>query len=224
MNAMDDRQLRRHVLDELEFDPSIQAANIAVGASEGVITLSGSVPTYSQKLATERAAWRVLGVKAVVQEIEVLYGTERPKDEQLANRVLESLAWNPDAPADAVRVTVHNGWITLEGAVQWQHQRESVEVPLRLLHGVVGITNNLTLLPRAKTARVKERIEAALVRRTRDAAQRIRVHVDGAGAVVLEGQVDNREERQAAEHAAWCVPDVHAVVDRLRISEPETAT
>lgn len=158
---MDDKRLRRQVLDELEFDPSVHAANIGVCASNGVITLSGSVPTYPQKLAAERAAWRVRGVKAVAQEIEVRYGTERPKDEQLAHRVLECLAWNPDVPAEAIRVTVHNGWITLEGAVQWQHQRESVEVPLRLLHGVVGITTNLTLLPRAKTANVKEHIEAA---------------------------------------------------------------
>ncbi|MDR0181973.1 BON domain-containing protein [Lysobacter arvi] len=218
---MDDKQLRRHVLDELEFDPAVLAADIGVSAHDGVVTLTGCVPTYPQKLAAERAAWRVRGVKAVAQEIEVHYGIERPQDEQLAHRVLDSLAWNVDVPPGAVRVTVHKGWITLEGQVQWQHQRDSAEAPLRHLHGVTGITNNLVLGVRADADRVKERIEEALMRRTRDATQRIRVYVDGA-AVVLDGEVDNWDERRAAEHAAWCVPNVRCVDDRLRIAELES--
>jgi len=216
---MNDKKIRRCVLDELEFDPAIQAAEIGVSAKDGVVTLTGYVPTYTQRMAAERAAWRVLGVKAVAQEIEVHYGAERPRDEQLAHRVLESLAWNSDLPPEAIRVTVHNGWITLEGKVQWQHQRDSAEKPLRYLQGVTGITNNVVLEARASADRVKERIEDALMRRTRDSARRIRVHVDG-GSVVLEGDVDSWDERRAAEHAAWCVANVHAVNDRLRVIAP----
>ena len=218
---MDDKQLRRHVLDELEFDPAIHAADIGVSAHEGVVTLTGCVPTYLQKLAAERAAWRVRGVNAVAQEIEVRYGDARPRDEELAHRVLESLAWNVDVPPGAVRVTIHHGWITLEGQVQWQHQRESAEKPLRHLHGVTGITNNLLLGARANADQIKERIEEALMSRTRDATQRIRVQVDG-GSVVLDGEVDNWDERRAAEHAAWCVPNVRSVKDRLHIAGLES--
>lgn len=215
---MDDNALRRRVLDELEFDPNVRAARIGVSVTEGVVTLSGYVPAYPDKSAAERAAWRAYGVKAVADEIEVHFGTERPRDEELARRVVESLARNPDVPDDAVHPTVHNGWITLEGRVQWQHQLESAERALRSLHGVTGISNNIVLRDaRACGNGVAEKVMEAVVRSTPRGAQRVRVEAKADGTVIVYGEVESWAERQAVLHTAWCVPNVRSVVDQLHI-------
>lgn len=215
---MSDRQLRQHVLDELEFEPSVDAAGIRVTAEHGVVTLAGHVPDCSQRRAAERAAWRVKGVKDIAQEIEVRLPSHiRCSDEEIALRVIIILAWNASIPNRAIKARVDDGWITLTGQVDWNYQRDAAEREVRNLSGVNGVTNRIELKPSAKAENVKQRIVDALHRHAEVEAGRIRVEIQDSGTVMLEGEVDNWDERRAVEHAVWSTPGVRAVVDRLRI-------
>lgn len=214
---MNDKQLRQSVMDELEFEPSIDASDIGVLAENGVVTLNGHVPLYAQKLAAERAAWRVRGVSAVVQDIEVRYNGMAPNDEQIAKRAADLLRWDGTIP-EQVHVTVSNGWVTLSGEVDWQFQRRNAELDLRSMTGVLGISNNITLKPVAQASAIKDRIEDALKRSAELEAKQIRVDISDGGAVTLSGFVDNWSERKAVERAAWSAPGVKAVRDQLSIA------
>jgi osmotically-inducible protein OsmY len=214
---MNDKQLRRSVMDELEFEPSIDACDIGVLAENGVITLNGHVPLYAQKLAAERAAWRVRGVRAVVEDIDVRYNGMAPNDEQIAKRAADLLRWDGTIP-DQVHVTVSHGWVTLSGEVDWQFQRRNAELDLRSMTGVLGISNDITLKPVPQVAAVKGRIEDALKRNAELEAKQIRVDISEGGAVTLTGFVDNWSERKAVERAAWSAPGVKAVRDQLSIA------
>jgi len=214
--AMNDKQLRQSVIDELDFEPSIDSADIGVMAEDSVITLTGHVPAYGQKLATERAAWRVKGVKAVVQNINVRYSTDATSDEEIAKRALSVLLCDSTLPND-IRLTVNKGWITLEGQVSWQYQLANAENDLRHLLGVTGISNNITIKPRAQVSVVKQHIEDALKRSAEIEARQIRIEVKDGNTVTLEGRVDTWSERMAVEHAAWSAPGVKSVVDHLTI-------
>lgn len=214
---MNDLELRQFVVDELEFEPSLDAANIGVAADSGVVTLTGYVTDYSQKLAAERAAWRVKGVKAIAQEIEVrLPGHVRNSDDEIAERALNILAWSA-VPAKDLRVKVANGWITLTGQVDWNYQRDAAEREVRKLSGVVGVINDIELKPSARMVDVKQKIEDALQRHAEVEARKIKVEIRGAGSVCLEGEVDSWDERKAVERAVWSAPGVRSIDDRLRI-------
>ena len=210
-----DKQLRDRVLDELDWEPSIHAADIAVTVEDGVVTLAGHVPTYAQKMAAETVAGRVRGVKAIVQKIEV-----RPDrndwDEGIARRCLNVLDWDVTIPRNAVQVKVSRGCVTLVGQVEWEYQRRAAEGAVRRLAGVVSLNNQITLKPGAQPADLKRRIEEALERNAELDAARIRVGVTG-GKVILEGQVKARFERDIAEQAAWSAPGVRAVEDHLSV-------
>lgn len=212
-----DRELQQSVLDELDFEPSIDCNDIGVAATDGVVTLSGHVPAYGQKIAAERAAWRVKGVKAVVQKIDVHYPSDAPTDEEIAKRALGVLRWDSTVP-DTVHVKVADGWITLEGEVDWQYQRYNAERGLRFLKGVRGIHNLVALRPKATPEVVTQRIVDALKRSAEVEARGIKVVVKDGGAITLEGRVDNWAERAAVEHAVWSAPGVKSVVDRLVIT------
>lgn len=214
---MNDKQLRQDVIDELEFEPSIDASDIGVLAEDGVVTLNGHVPVYAQKVAAERAVWRVRGVKAVVQDIEVRHAGAPASDEEIARRAVDVLRWDGSVP-EQVRVTVDDGWITLAGEVEWQFQRTNAEKDLRGLTGVLGITNNITLRPAAQVSAVKSRIEDALKRNAEIEARQIQVEVRDGGTVTLRGVVDNWSERQAVERAVWSTPGVKALNDNLSIA------
>lgn len=214
---MNDIELRQLVIDELEFEPSIESAGIGVSAENGVVTLSGHVPSYSQKIAAERAAWRVKGVKAIAQEIEVrLPGSARTNDDEIAARALNMLAWNTSVPDGAVKVRVASGWVTLSGQVDWNFQRMAAESAVRKLTGVVGVVNDITLKSTVKVGDVKQKIVDALKRHAELEARDIRVEVHD-GTVRLEGAVDTWDERQAVERAVWSAPGVRGIEDWLRI-------
>lgn len=218
MNELNDKQLRQNVIDELDFEPSIDSADIGVTAENGVLTLSGHVPSYSQKMAAERAAWRVKGVKAIAQEIQVrLASDKKSNDDEIAQRAINILAWNSSVPQNAVQVKVQNGWVTLAGQVSWNYQRVAAEADVRKLSGVVGVVNDISLTPAAQPADIKQRILGALKRHAEVEASHIRVTVRDGGAVSLEGDVDNWDEREAVQRAAWSTPGVRAVEDHLRI-------
>lgn len=215
---MNDKQLRQLVLDELEYEPSLDAADIGVAAEDGVITLSGYVTDYAQKVATERAAWRVKGVKGIAQKIEVrLPGDKRQHDDEIAQRILDIVAWNTVIPKDSVRVRVSDGWVTLSGQVDWYYQRNAAEAAVRRLGGVKGVINEIQLKPTVQKGDVKRRIQNALQRHAEVEAGNIRVDIVDAGTVRLEGRVDNWGERSAVERAVWSAPGVRKVEDHLAI-------
>jgi osmotically-inducible protein OsmY len=217
-NEMNDKELRQLVIDELEYEPSIDAADIGVAAENGVIILSGHVADYAQKVAAERAAWRVKGVKAIAQKIEVrLPGDKQQNDDEIARRALDIIAWSTSLPQDRIRVKVADGWVTLSGSVNWNYQREAAENEVRRLGGVKGITNDIKLASTVQAGDIKRRIEEALKRQAQIEADAVRVDLADDGTVRLDGRVDNWSELQAVKHAVWAAPGVRSVEDRLRI-------
>ena len=214
---MDDITLRQLILDELEFEPSIDAANIGVAADNGVITLTGHVSTYAEREAAERATRRIKGVKAIAQDIEVRpAGTHKTADDEIAKRAVNTLGWHVTVPKDAVQVKVQNGWITLNGRVEWQYQKTAAADAVRDLSGVVGVSNMIEVTPHASSVDVKKRIEDAFRRDAEIEAKAININV-ADGKVTLQGKVKTWSERQAAEHAAWSAPGVRSVEDRLLV-------
>src|SRR6202045_2847405 len=196
---MDDLELKKSVESELNFEPSINAAEIGVAVKDGVVTLTGRIPSYWEKVAAERAAARVSGVKAVVNELEVrLPGSSERTDEDIARAALDSLRWNVLIPNDRIKVKVSKGWVTLEGNVDWQYQKSAAEKAVRKLYGVVGVTNLIELKPAVSKAEVKNSIEAALKRLAEVDANRIKVETED-GTVILSGSVRSWFEREEAE-------------------------
>lgn len=215
---MSDLKLRQLVIDELEFEPSLDAAHIGVAAEHGVVALSGWVSDYAQKLAAERAAWRVKGVKGIAQEIEVrLPGHVRSSDDEIAQRALNILAWTSLLPANAIKVKVADSLVTLTGQVDWNYQRDAAEREVRKLAGIAGVINSIDLKPAAKMVDVKQKILDALQRHAQIEAKKIKVEIRDEGTVHLEGEVESWDERRAVKRAVWSAPGVRAIDDRLRI-------
>lgn len=216
---MTDLRLRNDVLEELNYEPSVDASNIGVTAKDGVVTLTGHVANYAQKFGAERAAWRVDGVKAIAQEIQVqLPGDKKVSDDDIAKRALDILAWDVLVPSDRLHVKVASGWITLSGEVPWHYQREAAEAAVRKLSGVTGVSNVITVEPHVQAGDVRKKIVDALKRHAEVEAARIKVEVHANGSVAIEGRVDDWEERQAVERAAWSAPGVRTVENRVQIT------
>jgi osmotically-inducible protein OsmY len=216
---MNDGTLRQDIVDELDFEPSIDAANIGVAVEKGIVTLTGHVPTYSQKVTVENVVRRVKGVKGIAEEIEVRpFGSNRTADDEIAKRAVSTLDWNTSVPDNTVQVKVQKGWLTLTGTVDWQYQKNAAAEAMAGLAGVTGVTNQIQIKPRASAFDVKKRIEDALKRNAEIEAQAIRVDVIDGGKVRLEGKVHAWSERSAAERAAWSAPGVTVVEDRITIS------
>jgi osmotically-inducible protein OsmY len=216
---MDDKQLRQNIIDELDFEPSVDAQDIGVAVSEGIVTLSGHVSSYAEKVAVQHAVQRVKGVRAIAQEIEVRYpGEKKTADDEIAKRALNILKWDAVIPGDAVRVTVQKGWVLLTGEVDWQFQKKAAEDAIRKLSGVTGVSNSITIKPRVSASDIKKKIEDALARNAHVEARAIRVNVSDSNKVRLEGAVDCWDDRDVVENAAWSVPGVQSADDRLAIA------
>lgn len=213
---MDDKTLRQSVIEELDWEPSVDSAQIAVTVHNGIVTLGGHVPTYAQKIAAANVVRRVRGVKGVAQEIEVVFGATVDSDESIAQRAVNLLNWNVTIPRDAVKVQVSQGYVTLSGQVDWDFQRSAAEIEIRKLAGVAGVTNSISLKPRADGGDIKLRIEKALERSAEIEAKGIKVSVVD-GRVVLDGKVRAWYERDVAERAAWGAPGVRAVEDHVTV-------
>jgi osmotically-inducible protein OsmY len=213
-----EHQLRQDVLDELDFEPSVNAAHIGVGVNAGVVTLSGFVSSYREKLAAERATRRVKGVKAIAEGIEVrLPSDKKTADDEIAGRAVDILKWRVGFPADRISVKVEKGVVSLTGEVDWQFQKAEAEAAIHHLTGVVGVVNMVQVRSTVHDADVKEKIQSALRRSAELDASRITVHAEGGGKVVLGGKVHAWYERDLAEQAAWAAPGVTAVVDHILI-------
>jgi len=212
-----DLELRQDVLDELEFEPSVNAAHIGVTANHGVVTLTGFVTSYAEKTMAERAARRVKGVKAIAEEIEVrLPSDTRRADDEIAARAIDILKWQVGVPADRIRVKVEKGVVTLTGDVDWQFQKTEADHVVHKLSGVFDVLNQIRVASPIHAVEVKEKIEKALQRSAELEASRITVETEG-GRVILKGRVRAWYERDIAERAAWSAPGVTEVQDRLTI-------
>lgn len=213
-------KLQHDVQEELEWEPSIDAAHIGVAATQpGVVTLTGTVATYVEKISAERAAKRVTGVRAVANDIEVRpVGSMKRTDTDLAQGVLRALEWDIAVPDEKIKARVYDGWVTLEGEVALQFQRAAAESTVRRLSGVRGVTNQIRLQvgPPVQPAEVKDRIEAALRRSAEIDARGIQVDAKDS-MITLRGKVRTWAERDEAERAAWGAPGVLAVKDELTV-------
>lgn len=215
---MGDQQIRQNIIDELDFDPSIDAAHVGVAVENGIVTLTGHVGSYTERVAAEKAAQKVRGVRGVVEEIKVRFGDETPpRDEDLARRAVQMLDWSVTVPRNAVQVKVQDGWVTLSGTLGWQYQKEEAGRAIRRLAGVAGIVNTIAVAPEASVSDVRAKIMAALKRSAEIEADAIKVTVED-GRVVLEGKVNACHERRLAESAAWSAPGVRAVEDYLTLA------
>lgn len=214
---MDDSTLKKLVEDELDWAPMVDESDIGVLVEEGVITLTGTVRSHSEKLAAETAVKRVKGVRAVVEKLEVRFlGPPDLSDEEIARRAINVLDWDVSIPKGQVMVTVENGHVTLTGEVDWRYQADQAKHRMGNLPGVTRVTSHLTVRPATTAEDVKQRIENALNRAAAVEAKGIRVAVQGT-EVTLEGEVDAWADREAAEQAAWSAPGVTSVVDRIRV-------
>ncbi len=215
---MNDEDLRQRIIDELEFEPSLTATNIGVAVEKGIVTLSGHVANFAEKYAAEQAVRRVKGVRGIAEEIEVRYpDAKKTADDQIAQRAVAIIAWDTTIPDDAVQVKIQKGWVTLTGKLDWHYQRAAAEDAVRKLSGVVGVTNFIEVKPAVQGGDVKKRIENALKRNAEIEAGGIQIKVSD-NKVVLDGHVHSWHERAAVERAAWSVPGVTSVDDRLSIN------
>jgi osmotically-inducible protein OsmY len=215
---MTDLELKKAVESELSYEPSINAAEIGVAAKGGVVTLTGRVQSYWERVAAERAVERVSGVKAVVNELEIrLPSSSERTDEDIARAAINALEWSVLIPANRIKVKVSKGWVTLEGTVDWQFQKTAAEKAVRKLIGVKGVSDLVEVKPRVSKTEVRAAIEEALKRSAELDANRIKVETDG-DKVILRGSVRSWFEREEAERAAWRAPGVRAVEDDIEIA------
>jgi osmotically-inducible protein OsmY len=212
---MNDKELRQNIMDEIDFEPSIDSANIGVAVELGVATLTGHVPTYAQRTGAEEVVRRVRGVRGIAQEIEIRpLGSAAAADDEIAKRVLSTLKWNSSLPKNAIQVKVQKGWVTLTGKLAWQYQKLNAENAIENLVGVMGIVNNIDIIPHASVPDIKKRIEDALKRQAEIHAKDIKVLV-ADDKVTLEGRVTGLAEKSAIERAAWSAPGVRSVEDDM---------
>jgi len=211
-----DAELLKDVSEELKWDPRVIDDEIGLSVRSGVVTLTGSVPSFAQKLAAVEAVERVIGVRAVAQELTVQVHESEETDTELAHQILNTLAWDVEVPHQNIRARIEKGWVTLEGEVDWQFQRNAVERVVRYLIGVKGVSNLVTIKPHVSKNDVTQHIEDAL-RRSADAdSKRIQVAAKGS-TVTLTGTVRSWTERADAERAAWSASGVTSVEDRISI-------
>ena len=218
MNKQHDIDLRKDVLEELEWDPSIDARTIGVAVEDGIVALTGHVPSYAAKTSAERIVKRVLGVFGVANDLEVkLLSTAQRDDVDIARSAVNALEWNVSVPKGDVKVAVSKGWVTLDGGVEWYYQKRAAEDTVMVLAGVRGVTNNVTVTSKpVRVADVKGKIEAALKRSAEVDSKKIAVQATD-GKVILTGTVRSWVEREDAVSAAWSAPGVMNVVDQIRI-------
>jgi len=211
-------------MDAVKWEPLLNGAStlradIGVTADYGVIMLTGHVNSYAAKLAAERVAKGVHGVRAVAEELEVrLDGKNIKTDSEIARAAVDALRWNTSVPDDRLTVSVENGWVKLEGDVEWQFQKDEARHEIEDITGVKGVTNLLTVKPMLKPVEIKDKIQRAFQRSATIDASNIAVDVNGS-LVTLKGTVHSWAERDDAESAAWAAPGVAKVNDQLTVME-----
>ena len=212
-----DSDLKKAVLDELGWEPGVNAAHVGVTAHAGVVTLTGHVGNYMHKVAAERAAGRVKGVKAVAEEIEVKLPFDMKRgDEDIAAAAIDRLGWNSSIPDDAIKVKVQQGWVTLTGNVGWHFEKEAAETDIRALSGVIGVSNQIVVKPPVDASNVKKDIEHALHRSWYYDPNTIQVAAQG-GKITLSGKVATWNARRLAGDTAWSAPGATSVENDIAV-------
>lgn len=217
-----DRELQRDVVTELAWDPSVRHEDIAVAAKDGVVTLGGTVDTYAQRYSAERAVERVVGVRAIANDLGVkLDKFSERSDSEIAHAALTALRADVEVPDQKITIKVAKGWLSLQGEVGWQYQRNAAERAVRYLAGVKGLVDNIHVTAAATPADIKMRIEQALRRAAITDAGHITVHTEGH-RVTLQGSVRSMAEKNDAARAAWAASGVNEVANMLQV-EPMVA-
>jgi len=213
-----DTELQQDVMDELKWEPTVKAAEIGVGVTDGVVTLSGNVDSYYEKWAAERAVARVFGVKAVAEEIQVkLPGSFKRSDGDIARAAANALEWNVSVPHDRVKVEVQDGVVTLRGEVDWGYQKDIAEDVVRYMIGVARVSNQITIKPTVRPTDIGDQIESAFQRNALLDARRVKIETHGS-KVILRGSVRSWAERGQAQWAAWSAPGVSEVANHIIIN------
>ena len=215
-----DLKIQHDVINHLKWQPSINASNIGVAVKDGVVTLSGQVDNYYEKLAAENAAKKVVGVRAIAEDIQVGVSPLFHKtDAEIAESVLNALKWHSAVPEDKIKVKVDDGFVTIEGEVEWEYQRESAKNAVSNLQGVRNLVNNIVIKPNLSPADIKSKITDALHRTATVDAGKVTVDINGT-KVSLYGSVRSFAEKEDVEDAAWCAPGVTKVESHLAV-EPQ---
>jgi osmotically-inducible protein OsmY len=213
-----DSQLQHDVIAELEWEPSVDHADIGVAVNDGVVTLSGFVKTYPEKMAAEKAARRVAGVRAIAEDIKVRYASDpKTADHEIAKRILDMFAWSVSVPDDQIKVKVEHGYVTLSGTVDWHYQSDEARKLAGKVTGVIGVHNLIEVKKLPSAFDVKSRIMAAIKRQADFDAAAVTVRTDG-DKVFLGGKVKAWADRKVAEQAAWAAPGVTRVIDDIVVA------
>ena len=213
-----DAEIKTDVLSELKYEPSVKVTDIGVLVKEGTVTLNGYATSYGEKWDAVKTVKRVAGVKAIADDIAVRFSDtlRPPTDGDIATAASNSLEWSLTVPPKAVQITVREGWITLEGQVEWWYQKDAAETAVRRLTGVKGVLNSISIKPRVSAMKVETAIESAFERSALLDAKKVHVETSG-NRVTLRGQVRNHAERDEAERVAWAAPGVFSVDNEITV-------
>ena len=218
-----DAQIQKDVMAQLNWEPILNAEQIGVSVKDGIVTLTGIVDSYTQKITAERAAKKVTGVKAVAEDIQVgPSSVYNRKDSEIAEAILSALKWHAAVMEGQIKIKVEKGVVTLDGKVEWDYQRSAAKSAIENLTGIKMIYNLISVKPRLIASDLKSKIKAALQRSALEDANDIDVETDG-NSVMLSGMVRSIQEKEDAESAAWMAPGVSSVENRITVHMDEYA-
>ena len=219
-----DLEIQQDVINELRWQPFLKSANIGIAVKDGVVTLSGTVDNYAQKIEAEKAAKKVSGVKAIAEDIQIGVSPSYKKtDAEIVESIMGALKWHAAVPEENIKVKVENGNVTMEGQVEWEYQRNSAKKAVNNLLGVRNVINLINVKPKLTSFDVRAKITQALQRTATVDAERVSIQVEGT-KVTLDGKVRSFAEKEDIEDAAWCAPGVIRVESHLELEPIETFT
>ena len=218
-----DNEIQKDVIEQLKWEPFLNASQIGVAVKNGIVTLSGQVDTYSKKVLAEKTTKKVAGVKAIAEDIMVgISPSYKKTDTEIAEAVVNALKWHTMIPEDKVKVSVEDGNVKLEGEVEWEYQRNQAKTAIENLIGVRFVTNLVAVKPKVTPYELQLKINASFLRSANIDAAKVSADVSGS-KVTLRGKVRSFAEREDAENAVWSAPGITTVENKLVIEEPEYA-